>query len=173
MRRHRWFLAAVAALVLFTAACGDDDDDDAADTTTTTEESTTTTAADTSTSTTGGDATAGSTVAVADTSLGQVLVDGEGRTLYLFTNDSEGSSSCSGGCASTWPPLTVEGEATAGEGADAAMLGTIERDDGGTQVTYNGHPLYRYNADSAPGDVNGQGVGGVWYAVTPAGEQAG
>jgi predicted lipoprotein with Yx(FWY)xxD motif len=173
MRRHRWFLAAVAALVLFTAACGDDDDDDdAAGTTNTTEASTTTTEADTTTST-GGDAASGGTLAVAETSLGEVLVDGEGMTLYLFTNDSGGASNCSGGCAETWPPLTVEGEPAGGEGVDAAKLGTIDRDDGSTQVTYNGHPLYLYQADAAPGDVSGQGVGGVWYAVTPAGEQAG
>ena len=174
MRRHRWFLAALAALVLFTAACGDDDDDDdTAGTTSTTDASTTTTEADTTTSSTGGDGASAGTVAVAETSLGEVLVDGEGMTLYLFTNDSGGASSCSGGCAETWPPLTVDGEPAGGEGVDAAKLGTIDRDDGSTQVTYNGHPLYLYQADSAPGDVNGQGVGGVWYAVTPDGEQAG
>jgi predicted lipoprotein with Yx(FWY)xxD motif len=172
MRRHRWFLAAAAALLLLTAACGDDDDDDAADTT---EESTTTTeAADSTTSTTsGGGAATGEAVAVAETSLGEVLVDGEGRTLYLFANDTAGASSCSGGCASTWPPLTVDGEPSGGDGVDATKLGTIDRDDGASQVTYNDHPLYTYSADSAAGDVNGQGVGGVWYAVTPAGEQAG
>ena len=171
MRRHRWYPAALAALLLFTAACGDDDDDDAAGTTTT-EEETTTTVADSTTSTSG-QAASGETVAVAETSLGEVLVDGEGMTLYLFTNDSDSTSTCSGGCADTWPPLTVDGEPSGGEGVDAALLGTTDRDDGTTQVTYNGQPLYTYAADSAPGDVNGQGVGGVWYAVLPTGEQAG
>jgi predicted lipoprotein with Yx(FWY)xxD motif len=104
--------------------------------------------------------------------MGQVLTDGEGRTLYLFTQDTAGASTCSGSCAENWPPYTIEsGEPMAGEGVDQAMLGTITRDDGTTQVTYNGHPLYYYAEDAAPGDMNGQGVGDVWYTVDAMGNQ--
>lgn len=107
------------------------------------------------------------TLATASTDLGTILVDGEGRTLYVFDNDAEGESSCDGQCAETWPPLT--GEATAGGDVDAALLGSIERTDGTTQVTYDGSPLYYYAADSAPGGTSGQGVGDVWWVVGPDG----
>ena len=110
------------------------------------------------------------TIKVASSSLGSIAVDATGRTLYLFMQDSGGKSACTGGCASTWPPLTITGSATAGAGIDASKLGTISRPDGSTQVTYNGHPLYRYSGDSAPGNTNGQGVGGNWFVVSPAGE---
>ena len=110
------------------------------------------------------------TIKVASSSLGNIVVDAQGRTLYLFMQDSGGSSSCTGGCADTWPPLTITGSATGGAGVDASKLGTISRPDGSTQVTYNGHPLYRYSADATPGDTKGQGVGGDWFVVSPAGE---
>jgi predicted lipoprotein with Yx(FWY)xxD motif len=97
-------------------------------------------------------------------------VDANGMTLYLFTKDSAGTSNCSGGCASNWPPLTVTGQPVAGTGVNASLLGTTARADGSTQVTYNGHPLYYYKADHAPGDENGQGVGGVWYVVSASGD---
>lgn len=103
---------------------------------------------------------------------GQALVDGEGRSLYLFTNDTQnsGASSCSGDCLVEWPPLLTDGDPVAGTGVDAALLDTITRDDGTTQVTYNGWPLYYFHEDTAAGDTNGQGLGGVWFLVTPAGE---
>lgn len=103
---------------------------------------------------------------------GQALVDGEGRSLYLFTNDTQnsGASSCSGDCLVEWPPLLTDGDPVAGTGVDASLLGTITRDDGTTQVTYNGWPLYYFHEDAAPGDTNGQGLGGVWFLVTPTGE---
>jgi predicted lipoprotein with Yx(FWY)xxD motif len=103
---------------------------------------------------------------------GQALVDGEGRSLYLFTNDTQnsGTSSCTGECLVNWPPLFTEGEPVAGAGVDASLLGTIALPDGTTQVTYNGWPLYYYIDDAAAGDATGQGVGGVWFLVTPAGE---
>ena len=107
------------------------------------------------------------------TSLGQVLVDDKGMTLYMFMKDSDGKSACSGPCASTWPALTVTGAPSAGKGIGQDDLGTITRDDGATQVTFYGHPLYRYGPDTKPGDVNGQGVGGVWFAVRADGTQAG
>lgn len=104
--------------------------------------------------------------------LGTILTDAEGRTLYIFTNDEPGVSNCTGGCASAWPPLTTQGEPQAGQGVDAGALGTIERPDGTTQVTYKDQPLYRYGADINPGDANGQGVGGVWFVITPEGSGA-
>lgn len=99
---------------------------------------------------------------------GNILVDGEGLTLYLFTQDSDGESSCYDQCAENWPPLTVEGDPTAGEDV-TAELGTTERDDGSMQVTAAGNPLYYFVNDSEPGDANGQGVGDVWYVLTPDG----
>jgi predicted lipoprotein with Yx(FWY)xxD motif len=120
---------------------------------------------------TGGAAMAGMVNLSSDADFGEILTDGEGRALYLFTDDTEGVSNCSGNCATAWPPFTVEGEAMAGEGIDQAMLGTITRDDGTLQVTYNGHPLYYYADDVNPGDVTGQGVGDVWYLVNAQGEQ--
>jgi predicted lipoprotein with Yx(FWY)xxD motif len=123
------------------------------------------------TTTTTGAATKG-TVNLGDTALGKVLVNADGRTLYLFTKDTATSSACSGGCASAWPPLTASGTATAGAGLDASKLGTLTRADGGKQVTYGGNPLYTYEADQAAGDVTGHQVGSVWYAIGPDGKAA-
>jgi predicted lipoprotein with Yx(FWY)xxD motif len=107
-------------------------------------------------------------VTVAESALGLILVDGEGRTLYLFTPDAQGTPTCVDACANTWPPLV--GTATAGEGVDGTLLGTIARADGSEQVTHNGWPLYRYSRDSGPGDTNGQGFNDVWFVVSPTGE---
>jgi predicted lipoprotein with Yx(FWY)xxD motif len=116
---------------------------------------------------------AAATVAIAEVGdLGTVLVDGTGRTLYLFESDTGTTSTCTGSCAGMWPALVTDGTATAGAGAASAMLGTTTRDDGTTQVTYDGHPLYLYSGDSAAGDANGQGIGDVWYAVTSSGAPA-
>jgi len=108
---------------------------------------------------------------------GPILVNGEGFSLYLFMQDTQNSgvSTCTDadGCTIDWPPLVVDGEPVAGEGVDATMLGTITRDDGTVQATYNGWPLYLYFGDAAPGDTNGQGLdefGGIWYLGSPAGE---
>jgi predicted lipoprotein with Yx(FWY)xxD motif len=105
-------------------------------------------------------------VAVSSSSeLGEFLVDAEGRTLYVFLNDSSGTSVCSGDCETNWPPATLgEGQSPAGSGV-SAELGTIERDDGTLQLTLDGWPLYRYAADTAPGDATGEGVGGVWFVA--------
>lgn len=100
---------------------------------------------------------------------GQVLTDAEGVSLYLFTKDTDGTSVCTGDCAESWPPLTVEGEPSKGSGVTGS-LGTTERDDGNTQVTLNGWPLYYFAPDSAAGDVKGQGIGDVWWLVDAAGE---
>ncbi len=103
--------------------------------------------------------------------LGSILVDDKGMTLYLFTKDTPNTTVCYEKCAIAWPPLLTAGDPIAGEGVDAALLGTTNRTDGTVQVTYNGWPLYYYEKDKAPGDVTGQDVGGVWYVVSAAGEQ--
>jgi predicted lipoprotein with Yx(FWY)xxD motif len=113
------------------------------------------------------------TLGVESTSLGKVLDNGQGRTLYVFQGDTGTKSNCSGACATNWPPLT-SAKPTVGKGANASMIGTTKRSDGTTQVTYNGHPLYTFEGDSSPGDTSGQGVnafGGLWYVLSPAGQQ--
>ena len=108
--------------------------------------------------------------------LGTFLVDGHGRTLYLFQKDKTARSRCSGACATDWPPLLTSGKATGSGSARKALLGTSKRSDGTTQVTYKGHPLYTYAGDAEAGDTNGQGVsayGARWYAVTPSGRRVG
>ena len=101
------------------------------------------------------------------------LVDGKGISLYLFTKDSPGTTTCYGNCASVWPPLLTTGKPVAGNGVDASKFGTITRTDGTTQVTYNGWPLYYYVKDHQYGDTTGQGVGSVWYLVSPTGDKVG
>lgn len=102
--------------------------------------------------------------------LGSFLVDSKGMTLYEFSNDTANTSKCTGTCATNWPPLLTNGAPTAGTGVNASMLGTITRTDGGTQVTYNGMPLYYFAADKSAGDTKGQGVKSVWYVVDPTGK---
>jgi predicted lipoprotein with Yx(FWY)xxD motif len=116
-------------------------------------------------------AAAGPTVSVAtDAEYGAVLTGANGMSLYLFTNDKNGSSACVGDCAGTWPPLTVAsaGALTPGTGVTGA-LGTISRADGSLQVTLAGAPLYYYSGDSAAGDTKGEGLFNKWYLVAPAG----
>ena len=118
---------------------------------------------------------ASATVGVANSSLGSILVNSGGRTVYLFKADVGNTSACSGACAAAWPPLLATGKPTAGAGLTASKLGTITRSGGTKQVTYNGHPLYLFVKDKKPGDVNGQGVtafGAAWFALTPSGTQA-
>ncbi|MGP3984876.1 COG4315 family predicted lipoprotein [Streptomyces sp. KR80] len=114
------------------------------------------------------------TVAVRSSNLGQVLVDGEGRTLYLFEADTSEKSTCNDACARAWPPLTTSGEPKAGEGVKADLLGMTTRDDGTTEVTYNGHPLYYYQGDEKPGDTTGQELdqfGAEWFVLNADGNK--
>ena len=116
------------------------------------------------------------TVGVASTDLGKILVDSKGRTLYLFKKDAGTRSACSGACATAWPPWLAGGKPTVGRGGggNPSLVGTTMRSDGASQVTYNDHPLYRYQGDRKPGDTAGQGLmafGGGWYALSPAGSQ--
>jgi predicted lipoprotein with Yx(FWY)xxD motif len=114
------------------------------------------------------------TLEVASSSLGQILVDSQGHTLYLFQKDSGPTSTCTGACAVAWPPLRATNQPTAGTGVNASLIGTTPRSDGGPQVTYNGHPLYLFIQDQNPGDTKGQGVnafGAKWFALSAAGNQ--
>lgn len=109
---------------------------------------------------------------VADGSLGQIVVDGEGLTLYGFTPDDGGTPTCYDACAGNWPPLLADDPAavTVAAGLDKAKLTTADRTDGGKQLLYNGWPLYYFANDAAAGDVNGQGLNDKWYVVSPAGD---
>jgi predicted lipoprotein with Yx(FWY)xxD motif len=113
--------------------------------------------------------TAAATLKVGDSKLGKVLTDAAGFTLYTFKNDTTpGKSSCTGSCAANWPPAT----ATTAPPAPSGVTGTvalITRDDGSQQITFDGKPVYRFAADKAPGDVNGDGVSNVWFAVVVTG----
>lgn len=113
------------------------------------------------------------TIAVAtNATLGQILVDGNGMTIYLFVADTGKTSTCYNACAQYWPPVLTTGAPKAGAGATASLLGTTTRTDGTVQVTYAGHPLYRFLTDKKPGDTTGQGLnlsGGLWYVMSAAG----
>jgi predicted lipoprotein with Yx(FWY)xxD motif len=115
---------------------------------------------------------AAAAVSTTSGALGTFLVGPDGRTLYLFKKDSGTTSACTGACAKAWPPLTTTGAPTATGAATASLLGTAKRQDGTTEVTYAGHPLYYFAGDAASGDANGQGVdhfGGEWYVLSPSG----
>ena len=146
--------AAVALVALVVAGCGGSDD-----------------VATAASNPNGGSATIG--VSEVD-GLGKILVDSKGRTVYLFEKDTGSMSTCSGACASAWPPVTVSGMPSAGAGVMKSMLGTTKRPDGTMQVTYNGHPLYLYQGDTNAGDATGQnvdGFGAEWYVLSPGGNK--
>lgn len=104
---------------------------------------------------------------------GRYITDRAGHSLYMFGNDTRGgASTCTDACANAWPPYATDGETDAGQGIDEDRLGTIEREDGTTQVTYAGWPLYYFNGDKQPGDALGQGIehlGAPWHLVSPDG----
>jgi predicted lipoprotein with Yx(FWY)xxD motif len=171
-RRRRFGFALVgllAAGALIAGACNDDDDNDVDGTPTPPGVETPADTPPAETPDDANDVDAETTIAIAeDTELGQILTDADGFTLYTFAQDTVGSgtSACVDNCADIWPPLTEDGEPTAPEGA-TGELGTIERADGTTQVTYEGLPLYRYVQDNSPGDTNGHEVGQIWFVATP------
>lgn len=114
------------------------------------------------------------TVDLASSTLGTILVNSQGRTLYLFQADMGSKSACTGACAAAWPPLVSTRKPTAGHGVKQSLLGTSKRADGTEQVTYDGHPLYLFAGDTASGQTNGEGstgFGAPWYALSPAGSQ--
>jgi predicted lipoprotein with Yx(FWY)xxD motif len=151
-------LTVVAAFVLLFAACGGDEEEPAAG---------------------GGQEEpqeeAAATIEVASASMGDILADADGNTLYMFVPDQEenGEPTCYEDCAEAWPAFEATGELTAGEGLDQSLLGTAERTDGTTQVTYNDLPLYYFSGDEAAGDTNGQGLMDIWYVMSPEGEPVG
>jgi predicted lipoprotein with Yx(FWY)xxD motif len=122
----------------------------------------------------GDSASRAATVSTAKTNLGKVVVNGSGRTLYLFEKDKRGKSACSRACAMYWPPLITHGKPMAAGGARQALLGTIKRSNGSRQVTYAGHPLYSYLLDTRRGQTKGEGstlFGAGWDALTPGGKK--
>jgi predicted lipoprotein with Yx(FWY)xxD motif len=156
MRKAFAAAALLAALTVVLAACGGNDDGGLG------------TAATPAPATTAAPAAGGVTVAVTSSELGDILVDGDGRTLYAFTKDQGDKSVCSGQCADNWPALT--GDATAGTGAQAGLLSAAMQADGSNQVSYGGKLLYHFAGDAKAGDTNGQGVGKVWFVVGADGE---
>jgi predicted lipoprotein with Yx(FWY)xxD motif len=155
-----------ATLAMGMAACGDDDDP-----TTTSAGQTGGTSATTPATAPATTAAAKATVKTASTSLGTVLVDGDGKTLYTWDRDTGPASTCVGNCAATWPPLMLPaGVTTPVAGPGVSLLTSAPRPDDATklQVNWDGKPLYYYAADQAPGDVKGDGVGGTWHVVKTA-----
>jgi predicted lipoprotein with Yx(FWY)xxD motif len=118
----------------------------------------------------GDGAAAGAVLGTADSDLGEIVVDADGRTVYVFDKDTanSGKSACSGECLAKWPAVTADSDAPTVDGV-SGEVGTITRDDGSTQVTLDGMPLYLYAGDSQAGDVSGQAVGGIWWVVAPDG----
>jgi predicted lipoprotein with Yx(FWY)xxD motif len=112
-------------------------------------------------------------VRVAQTKLGRILVNAQGRTLYLYMKDRGTKSACSRRCSQVWPPATVSGAPTAGPGVAAAKLTTTRGVDNSRQLVYNGHPLYTLTADVRPGQINGEGFLGTWYVISAAGKRIG
>jgi predicted lipoprotein with Yx(FWY)xxD motif len=187
--RSQLVLALAASAVMALAACGSDDDSSGSDTTapaaTTTAPAAATTAASPATTAASSATTAASpattaassattaasgavSVKVADTPLGQILVNGQGRTLYMFKSDTGGVPTCSGSCAEIWPAALVEGTPVA-EGVDAEVT-TVPALAGGQQLKVADYPLYLFTGDVGPGDTNGQGISSVWFVVGADGE---
>lgn len=112
------------------------------------------------------------TLQVADGELGEIIVDADGNTLYMFVPDQEanGEPTCYDDCADAWPAVEAVDDQAVGEGVDQSLVATVERTDGSTQLTYNGLPLYHFSGDEAAGDTNGQGLNDVWWVLSPEGE---
>lgn len=150
----------IATLAVGAAACGSSSSNDAST-------ATTTAAAAGSSTTAAGAVPAGTTeLKVASSSLGDIVVDGQGRTLYLFTADQGTTSACTGGCLAAWPALVAPATASS---EITGTLGKAMQASGDEQITLDGHLLYYYAADAAPGATSGQGVSGKWFVVDPSG----
>lgn len=166
----------VAVLALAASACGPDTADGSGGSAAASAAAAPSAAA-TSSATSSATATGGSggirLVAVKSATLGPVVTDSAGRTLYRFDKDTAkpSASTCVDACAAKWPPLTAQ-DAVQVTGVDSALVGSVARPDGTKQVTLNGWPLYRFAGDTAAGQTNGQGVGGTWFASTPEGKKA-
>jgi predicted lipoprotein with Yx(FWY)xxD motif len=163
----RLIATGAAAGALLVAGCGGDDDDDSGGAA-----ATATAPATTSASEASAPAAKGTTVQLSGSDFGEVLFGGNDQAIYLFDKEQGSKSECYGECAAAWPPVLTEGQPQAGKGLEATLLGTIKRDDGKTQVTYGGHPLYYY-AHEGPGQVLCQNVdefGGLWLVVKADGD---
>jgi predicted lipoprotein with Yx(FWY)xxD motif len=170
IQMSRFLVIATVAAGLLIAGCGDDDDSETAADTAAATEAGAPPATEPAAPVSGG---TGTTIKTADSQFGDVLFDGEDQAIYYFDNESGAESECYGACAEAWPPVLTEGAPGAGAGAQARLLGTTERDDGTTQITYDGHPLYYY-AHEGPNQVTCHDVsefGGLWLAVQPNGER--
>lgn len=168
MHRSLAILAAVALGAMIVAGCGSDDDGDETGAQATTAESESAAAEPAQ----GAGGAQGTTIKTADSDYGTILFDDSDQAIYLFEKESSPTSECYGACAEAWPPVTTEGEPQAGAGVKAGLLGTTQRDDDTTQVTYNGHPLYYYHEDPR-GEVlchNVEEFGALWLVVDPAGD---
>ncbi|GHF83474.1 hypothetical protein GCM10018790_71410 [Kitasatospora xanthocidica] len=165
----------VAVLALAAGACGPDTADGSGGSAATSAAAPPAAAATSSAPATGGTGGTGGVrlVAVKSATLGPVVTDSAGRTLYRFDKDTAkpSASTCVDACAAKWPPLTAQ-DAVQVTGVDSALVGSVARPDGTKQVTLNGWPLYRFAGDTAAGQTNGQGVGGTWFASTPEGKKA-
>ena len=157
MRKTATLAAVLAAGVVALAGCGSSDDNSSSGS---------------SSSSADGSSASDAVLSTADSDLGTIVVDADGRTVYVFDKDTAGSgaSACSGDCLAKWPAVTADSDAPAVDGV-SGDVGTITRDDGSTQVTLDGMPLYLYAGDSQAGDVTGQAVGGIWWVVAPDGSK--
>jgi predicted lipoprotein with Yx(FWY)xxD motif len=176
MTRVLAIAAILASLAL--AACGDDEDSGATTTPAAIPENETAAAekpASADEGSAGGEdkkPASGTMIDVEDSEYGSILFDSDQQAIYLFDKETSDTSECYGDCAAAWPPVVTDGDPQAGNGIDAKLLGTTERDDGSTQVTYGGHPLYYY-VDDGPGQVlchNVEEFGGLWLVITPGGD---
>ena len=164
MRTTSILATALAVGVVVLSGCGSDDDADAG------ASGDAASSAPASSAPSSSAAAENATLASGDSDLGSIVVDSEGMTVYVFDKDvqNSGESSCSGDCLTAWPPVVADSDEPATEGV-TGEVGTITRDDGTKQVTLDGWPLYHWQGDSAPGDITGQGVGGVWWVVSADG----
>jgi predicted lipoprotein with Yx(FWY)xxD motif len=167
MRNRWWAVPVLAGGAALLAACGSSGSPSASGATSPAGGGATSPAAVHSSSAPAGSAV----ISTRSTSRGTVLVDAKGHTLYWFAIDTPTTSKCNGSCATYWPPVTGKPTAAAGASLPHA-LGSITRSNGQVQATYDGHPLYTYAADTAPGQIKGNGLnvsGGLWWAATPTG----
>jgi predicted lipoprotein with Yx(FWY)xxD motif len=170
--RNRWFATGVlgAGALVALAACGSNS---STPTSTGTTPPASTSGSGSSTSNMNPTAAG---IKTASTSVGTVLVDAQGYTLYWYAPDTSTTSNCNGSCVTYWPPVIASGTPTLASGVSLPkQLGTIKRSNGELQATYDGHPLYTFASDKAPGQVTGNDLnasGGLWYAMTPSGAKA-
>ncbi len=158
-RKHLLSVASIGATALVLASCGGS--------------SSSKSTSSSSGGTKPASSSAATMVSTAKTSLGAVVVDGSGRTLYLFAKDTGPRSTCSGSCAVNWPPFTAASTPKAGGGVQASALSLVRRSDGKRQVVIDGHPLYFFKGDQSAGQLNGQGLdafGAKWFIVSPSGK---